>query len=357
MTTNYHERAAIIPGRSLTRSKAVFGEFAESGAGATVATIDGHVRLDCLCALGAVSLGNSDGVLSYPHRLEVEAAEIVLANVAPWASSIRFLTSGSESTHAALRIAKKVTGRPMALMGDWAYHGQQEWSSDVDYPLTRRFAHGADLSAFSAGWEDQIRAVFIEPHRWEPIDAEWLRSVRAFCDRVGALLVFDEIIWGGRWALGGASEYFGVVPDLACYSKALWNGQAGSCIVGNAALASHGECISGTFSGSPSSLVAVLRTVQTYRDEPVIETMWARGTQLRDGLDNILPPHVGVREGAPVHQRIHFYRPEAGTRFMRAMAERGVIWHPLVVNVMYAHTVQQIDTVIAAAAESLKEIA
>ncbi len=349
-----YERAKVIAGRSLTRSKAVFGKYADGGRGAAITDTDGVVRLDMLCALGAASLHNGGGVLSYPHRLEVEAAEMVLANVAPWASSIRFLTSGSESTHAALRIAKRVTGRSIALMGDWAYHGQQEWSSDLDYPWTKRFAHGADLSAFCAGWEQDVRAVFIEPHRWEPIDREWLCSVRRFCDRTGALLVFDEIIWGGRWALGGASEWFGIVPDLACYSKALWNGQTGSCIVGNAALAEHGEMISGTFSGSPVSLAAVLATVRTYRDEPVIETLWARGRQLAAGLDVVIPPDIALREGAAVHQRLHFFDAARGVRFMERMADRGVIWHPLVANVMYAHTPDDIDRVIAAAAASCK---
>jgi glutamate-1-semialdehyde 2,1-aminomutase len=349
-----YDRAGVIAGRSLTRSKAVFGKYAESGSGATITDVDGVVRLDCLCALGATSLSNGSGVLSYPHRLEVEAAEIVLAEVAPWASSIRFLMTGSESTHAALRIAKKVNGRPLALMGDWAYHGQQEWSCDLDYPWTRRFAHGADLSEFCRGWEDQVRAVFLEPHRWEPIDVAWLRSVRAFCDRIGALLVFDEIIYGGRWALGGATEYFGVIPDLACFSKALWNGQAGSCIVGNAALAEHGELISGTFSGSPSSLQAVIDTVQTYRDGPVIETLWARGRQLAAGLDVIVPKTLALREGAPVHQRLHFYEPAVGVRFMEGMAARGIVWHPLVANVMYSHTEQDIDRVLDAASSVVR---
>jgi glutamate-1-semialdehyde 2,1-aminomutase len=356
-----YDRAAIIAGRSLTRSKAVFGRFAAGGNGCMVIDEAGMARIDMLCALGAVSLGYEQapsigGVLSYPHRLEVQAAELVLEHVAPWASSIRFLMTGSEATHAALRIAQKATGRKRALMGDWAYHGQQSWSSDLDYPWTTRFAHGGNLAEDFAGRED-IAAVFIEPHRWEPIDVDWLREVQQFCNQSGALLVFDEIIYGGRWSLGGASHRYGITPDLACFSKALWNGQAGSCIVGNAALATHGEMISGTFSGSPASLAAVTRTVRAYVDRPIVQTLWRRGQQLANGLEAVIPPHIGIREGAPVHQRIHWHDPDHGVQFMHAMASRGVIFHPLCVNVMAAHTAEDIDRVVEAAMESVKEMA
>lgn len=352
-----YERAAIIAGRSLTRSKAIFKKHSSGGFGAYVVDSDGHARIDMLCALGAVSLWNGDGVLSYSHKLEPVAGEMVLRHVAPWASSIRFLQDGSGATQAALRVAKAATGRPIVLMGDWAYHGQHEWSNDPEFPWTKRYPHGADLDVFTDGWADTIRAVFIEPHRWEPIDVEWLRSVREFCTRVGALMVVDDIVYGGRWALGGSVELFGVIPDLACYSKALWNGTDGSCIVGNEALAKHGEIVSGTFSGQPKSLQAVIDTLNVYINEPVIETMWARGKQLADGLESVLPRSFAIREGAPVHQRLQYARQEDGERFMREMEKRDATWHPLVSNIMYSHTSDHIERVLDAAEQSLKAIA
>lgn len=355
--TDLYERASVIAGRSLTRSKAVFKKYAVGGLGPYIVDSDGAVRLDMLCALGAVSLGNGAGVLSYPHRLEVEASEAVLQYVAPWASSIRFLQEGSAATHAALRVAKAATGKQMVLMGDWAYHGQHEWSNDPSFPWTMRYPHGVDFSAFTDGWSHTIRAVFVEPHRWEPIDVQWLRSVREFCTRIGALMVVDDIVYGGRWALGGSVELFGVIPDLACYSKALWNGTQGACIVGNAALSTHGELVSGTFSGHPESLRAVIDTVRAYVDEPVIETLWQRGRQLATGLESVIPKDFAIREGAPVHQRLHFAIPENGERFMVEMAKRHTIWHPLVTNVMYAHTAEQIERVVEAAHESLEVLA
>jgi glutamate-1-semialdehyde 2,1-aminomutase len=350
-----YERAAIIPGRSLTRSKAVFREWAWEAIGSTIYAEDGREYIDMLCALGAVTLGYSNRepgranvVLSLPHRVEIEAAEAVLEHVAPWASHVRFTVTGSEACHAAYRIAKAATGRSRVLVGEWAYHGWHEWVSQC-----WQFEHGDDLSSVYRCDENDIAAVFIEPHRWEPIDPEWLRSVRAFCDRIGALLVFDEMIWGGRFALGGATEVFGVVPDMVCYGKAFGNGQPVAFVVGRDALAQHGEIVSGTYSGYPQGLQAVVDTIRAYTTHPVLDTLWARGAQLQEGLRRVIPPALGVCEGAPVHQRVRFFDPTHGQRFSDAMKARGILFHPACANVMYAHTEAQIDRVIAAAAESV----
>jgi glutamate-1-semialdehyde 2,1-aminomutase len=339
----------------MTRSKAIFGRWTHGPVGpAEVLGDDGGVYLDMLCALGARSLGYQRwesiedldfGVTSLPSKFEVDAAEAVLEHVATWASHVRFTVTGSEACHAAYRIAKAATGRSRVLVGAWAYHGWHEWVAQA-----KSFPHGCEL--FAEDGHD-IAAVFIEPHRWEPIDVNWLRSVRAFCDRIGALLVFDEMIWGGRFALGGATEVFGVIPDMACYGKAFGNGQPVAFVVGRDALAQHGEIVSGTYSGFPQGLQAVVNTIQTYTTQPVLETLWARGSQLQEGLRRVVPPALGVCEGAPVHQRVRFFDPTHGQRFSDAMKARGVLWHPGCANIMFAHTEAQIDRVIAAAAESV----
>lgn len=369
-----YDRASIIPGRSNTRSKAP-DRFVNLWADepryrATLLDVDGVERIDMLAALGARSLGYERvpppayGVGSLPHRFEVEAAEAVLEHVAPWASSARFFKTGSEATHAAYRIAKNATGRSQIFMGDWAYHGWHEWT-ELD---TLKFAHGSSLE--DDIWiEDRVAAVFIEPHRWEPVDVNWLRSVREFCDQVGALLVFDSMIYGGRWALGGASQYFGVYPDLECFGKAYGNGQAVAFVVGNRALADHGEVASGTHSGDATGLSALIETVKVYTSEPVISTLWQRGRKLQSGLREVIPPEIGVVEGEPVHQRIRFHEASAAPagaydyrtterplamRFRHGMAERGVICLPDAINVMYSHTTQQIERVIEAARETVR---
>lgn len=377
-----YDRALIIPGRSMTRSKSpdrLIRAWRLRSEGAYVWDVDGNRFLDMVCGLGAVSLGYREprycgpGVSSLPDRSEVYAAEAVLRHVASWASHARFCKTGSESCHAAYRIAKKATGRHAVIKGDWAYHGWHEWCDDA-----HTFAHGENLAELYPTWahwagEDpwqHCAAVFIEPHRWEPVDVEWLKSVRAFCDRVGALLVFDSMIYGGRYALGGASEYFGVTPDLECFGKAYGNGQAVAFVVGNDALKEHGEIVSGTYSGDVTGLSAVLDTLHTYTTEPVIETIWARGRQLMDGLKQVIPAELGTIEGNPPHCRIRFNDPQvAGPydyrtsearplshKFKDEMAKRGVLCVPDWFMTMYAHTEQQINQVIEAAAQSAKEL-
>lgn len=332
--------------------------FCTHGEGAILYTDRGPI-IDMLCGLGAISLGYaaqmSPGVFSLPHTCEVEAAELVLQYVAPWASSVRFTKTGSEACHAAYRIAKAATGRKEVWIGNWGYHGWHEWCVDVGYP-TLSFDHGDDPETWPVA---DLAAVFIEPHRWEPVDVDWLKAVRAYCDRVGALLVFDSMIYGGRWALGGASEYFGVIPDLECFGKAIGNGQSVACVVGNDALQQHGEMVSGTYSGDVGGLWAVCDTLETYASEPVIETLWTRGTQLQLGLDHICICHPELKarmEGQPVHQRLRFDDPATGKQFAGEMAKRGVLWHPDCVNVCYAHTEDQINQVIKAAWESVEAL-
>jgi len=357
--TSLYERAAILPGRSMTRSKKIFGRWATHGHGAVLHDTEGREYIDMLCALGAISLGyrapvvwDVGGVTSLPWEEEVTAAEAVLQHVAPWASWVRFVKTGSESTHAAYRIAKAVTGRSAVWIGDWAFHGWHEWCAESE----DIFRHGQDPATFNHRYPDTIAAVFIEPHRWEPVDVEWLRSVRAFCDRIGALLVFDSMIYGGRWHLQGTSGYFGVKADLECFGKAFGNGQAVAFVVGTERTKAHGEIPSGTYSGCTVGLSAVIDTLQEYTTQPVIDTMWARGRQLAAGLDALVsayPSLLKSRDGAPVHQRLTFQNPEHGGRFSAEMLSRGVIWHPGCTNVMAAHTPGQIDTVLIAARESL----
>ena len=396
---HYYQRAAVIPGRSSTRSKSP-GRFFDVGAGPMYALrgegcrlidVDSNVYIDTLSSLGAISLGYGevdatqellDGqIYSLPSFLEPIAAELVLAHVTPWASHVRFVKTGSEATHAAYRIARRATGRKMVLVASNAYHGWHEWCSfDGEARVSEsgtaaRYAYGVDWDRVGPeyfAWDD-VAAIFVEPARWQNADPNgWLAKTRVLCDRIGALLVFDEMIYGGRWALGGASQYYSVTPDLACFGKALGNGAPIALVAGRDALAEHGELASGTYSGDAAALAALCATVRTYTNAPVIETLWARGRQLRRGLkEAVVVSGVAARvEGMPVHLRLTFEADVVGSQgwgggwgndrvhgrmFAAAMARRGVLWHPDCVNVNYAMVEADIDQVVEAAAASLKE--
>lgn len=349
------ERALkVIPGGSLTRSKKVFGRFAAWADGAIVTDVEGRRYIDTMSALGAISLGyrpapTAGGVYSFPHQLEPVAAEAALQHVAPWASWVRFTKTGSEATHAAYRIAKAATRRNTVMRLTGSYHGWHEWCSECDGTLTPANAHIGIVASECA----DVAAIVVEPPRFTDMSIRRVRQLRWVCDEIGALLIFDSMIWGGRYALGGASEYYGVTPDLECFGKAFGNGQAISFVVGTDRTRDHGEIPSGTFSGETSGLAALVETLKVYTTEPVIDTLWARGRQLQDGLRALIPESLATCLGGPVCQRVTFTNPAHGQQFSDAMLERGVIWHPLVAMPMYAHTVSQIDQVLEAAKASL----
>jgi len=341
-----YDRAAIIPGRSMTRSKApdrLLKAWAVSGWGAMLMASNGREYLDLVCGLGAISLGygetpiTTSGVYSLPHECEIEAAEAVLEHVAPWASSVRFTKTGSEATHAAYRIAKAATGRPLVLGMRGAYHGWHEWCSPF-LPLDAYSGTGGDVAA-----------LIVEPSRFGEVEPAVIRGLRQWCDSVGALLVFDSMLYGGRWRIGGASEYFGVTPDLECFGKAFGNGEAVAFIVGREALAEHGEMVSGTFSGDATGLSAVCQVIERYRREPVIETLWERGRQLQAGLLAVLPPSFVTIDGAAPLTRLRFVNDADKIRFKDAMHAQGILTYPDWLMTMFSHTPAQIDQVIQAA--------
>lgn len=385
----YFELArTIIPGASLTRSKAPgrlfdigFGPlYAVSGDGCRIMDADGNEFIDLVSALGAISLGYGHPAVtraaceairtgwlpSLPHVLEVKAAETVLQHVAPWATSVKFVKTGSESTQAALMIAQRATGRTPYLRLRGSYHGWHAiWQDGADH--VRWFDVGQPMG----GVADGAAAIFVEPPRWELWTQAWLEDVRDEAARAGALLVCDEMVYGGRWALGGATAMSGVTPDLACFGKAIGSGAPIACIAGREALAEHGELISGTYSGDVAALAALVATITVYATEPVIETLWARGRQLLRGLREAATVFVSdsmavfpgaEMQGAPVHQRLRFLHLQPAAereclrRFSARMAAHGILFHPDVCNVNYAMTEADIERVVEAAILSMREL-
>lgn len=364
--SSLYERAAIIPGRSMTRSKSpdrLRRAWAAGGRGAILYDVDGREYIDMVCGLGAISLGYVDrhprhaGVYSLPHAIEIEAAEAILKHVAPWASCVKTVKTGSEATHAAYRVAKAATGRPYVLIADGAYHGWHEWTDAAyRFPVGYDFGprgyftipdpNGHGCRTFA---DEAVAAVFVEPPRFAPVDVDWLKAVRRYCTKRGALLVFDEMIWGGRWALGGCSEYTGVIPDLACYGKAFANGEAAAFVVGNQELASAGEIVSGTFSGDTTGLQSVVDTLRIYASEPVIDTLWKRAKYLYEGFSDAVPSSFCTLSQAAPLMGLNFVNPEHKVPFKDQMAGRGVLMWPDWLMVNYSHTEELLERVIKAA--------
>ena len=379
----------ITPGGSQTRSKSptayvrgTYPAYAIRGEGSRVQSVDGEWWIDWLCAMGANALGHNhpaiveavchqvrDGAIySLPHVLEVTVSERFCAAVPAGqrGGNVRWVKTGSEACAGAMRIARAATGRSVIVTSDQSYHGWHDGFTAIRpyHPGVPEEICGL-IAAFKYNDLDSLRdtlkkhdgrvaAVMLEPCLLEPPAQGFLPAAAAIARGMGALFILDEMILGGRLAYGGGSEYFGVTPDLACYGKAIGGGLPLACVVGRLELMKWATVISGTFSGDALALAACDAALSIYQTEPVIATMWARGTEFRDGLTNLikyagLPAHM---EGYGVHPRLAWDHPEANllmSLWLEWMAEGGVLVHPAGWNSSYAHSEDDVTRSLEAA--------
>jgi glutamate-1-semialdehyde 2,1-aminomutase len=246
---------------------------------------------------------NAGPVFSLGHRLEVEVAE-TLVDMVPGAEMVRFIKTGSEATTAAVRLARAATGREhIAMCG---YHGWHDWcightTRNAGVPvavrhLTHQWTYNdvGSLRAVFDAHPGQVAAVIMEPVGVDAPLPGFLESVLTLAHEHGALLIFDEVITGFRLAPGGAQEYFGVIPDLAAFGKAMANGYPLAAVAGRAAvmeLIASRVFISSTFGGDTVALAASLATMRRIREGGVIEHLWRQGARLAEGFNTLASEH------------------------------------------------------------------
>ena len=310
------ERAQrAIPLGTQTLSKApsqfvdgVSPKFLARGKGSHVWDVDGNEYIDYPMALGPILLGydhpavteavvkqvREGTTFTLMHPLEVEVAE-VLIDVIPCAQKVRFAKNGADATGGAIRAARALTGREHVVAT--GYHGYHDWyiaSTELrkgvpllHHDLTHPVAFG-DLAALEAELQRldrEVAAIIMELPATEPPPG-YLQAAIDLAHHHGALFVLDEIVTGFRYALGGAQEVHGVLPDLACVGKGMANGFPLAAVVGSdEAMSAFDEIFfSMTFSGETVSLAAARATLAVLRTEPVIEHIWKTGRELRAGL-------------------------------------------------------------------------
>lgn len=318
------ERArSVTPGGSQTLSKAS-GQWMQGpcpafivrGDGSHVWDADGREFIDYPMALGPVLLGHrfpavdraireqlDSGILfSLPHPLEVHVAE-QLVDTVPCAEMVRFCKTGSEATAAAIRLARAATGRDTVLF--CGYHGWHDWyagrtSRNAGVPkvvaslaLPFRFNDAGSLSRLLDIHAGKVAAVILEPAAAVAPSPGFLEQVARLTWAAGAVLVFDEVITGLRWARGGAQERYGIQPDLACLGKALGNGMPISALCGRADLMKQLDelFVSGTHGGECLSLAAARAVLRVSAEEPVVESIWKLGGKLSDGISEAIDRH------------------------------------------------------------------
>jgi len=349
---------------------AVFPHFAASARGYELTDTAGRGFVDWVSAWGPVLLGyghpevdaairaqlDAGPTLSLTHPIEIEVASL-LSEMVPCAEMVAFAKNGCDVLAAAVATARAATRRQIVLR-----HGTerfQEWSelqgfgASAGEPLMHEFPYddGEALGGLLERFSGQVAAVLMEPVRDVLPSPGYLPGVRELCDRHGALLVFNEVVTGFRLANGGAQEYFGVTPDLACLGKAMANGMPLSALVGRRRCMQRMPpfAFDSTYRGETLSLAAARAVLGILRREPVIEHLARIGSAVRSEFDDACAK-AGVRaalKGPP--QRMSFCFEDAGARTgeqLRALFVQECLKHGVLTNghllPCYAHDAEAV---------------
>ncbi len=309
----------VIPGCSQTFSKGstqyvegVAPLFLEHGKGCRVWDVDGNEYIDFVQGLLPNLLGYAhDGVnaavsrqlseghsFSLPHPLEIQLAER-LTRLIPCAEMVRFGKNGSDVTSGAIRAARAFTHRDhIACCG---YHGWQDWyigstTRNAGVPeavraLTHSFPYN-DTAALEKLLEEQngqFAAIIMEPVNFTEPASGYLQQVKELAHKHRALLIFDEICSGFHFGLGGAQKRYNVIPDMACFGKAMGNGFPIACVVGRADVMKTFEEIffSFTFAGEVASMAAAMAVLDVLETTDALPRMEANGKALQDGFNTL----------------------------------------------------------------------
>lgn len=351
--------------------------FLQKGKGSHVWDIDGNEYIDFVSSLTPVILGYcdpdvdeavieqmKDGVIfSLPHPLEVEVSELICSMV-PCAEMCRFGKNGSDGTAGAVRLARYYTRRD--IIASFGYHGWCEEFNGVTgrnggvpqavRALTKEFQYN-DIDSLHRIFKDnpsQVAAVIMEPMNSEWPRAGFLEEVKELTHKNGAVLIFDEVITGFRFALGGAQELFKVIPDLACFGKAIANGYPLSAIAGKAEIMLEMEKIHFSFTnaGECLSLAAAKATLNKLKRLNVPEALFQKGLRLKNAIIEMGQQWIS---GNPAWSFLHFSDQVQKTKIIQELIQRGILMigtH----NLNYSHSDEDIDRLIQAYREILPNL-
>jgi glutamate-1-semialdehyde aminotransferase len=286
--------------RRFCRGKPGGPQWIRSGSGAFVFDQDGRSYVDLVAGLGAVTLGHrvdqrTPCAFPLPTLSELRLAEKIQSMV-PWAWRMRFLKNGGDATSAAIRLARVYTGRDK-IVDFGNYHGCADQFIDAVHDGVPQCVRDlrvrlAPTLENLAQIDDQVAGVILEPLPISPFPDGFLHALRRRCSRMGAVLIFDEVISGFRAHPQGAAGLTGAVPDLTCAGKALGNGWPISVVYGDIDLMSCWERthLSATHWAEPAAMdaaVANLTTMQQF-DFWDRQKKWTWGGQLNNGYWSVL---------------------------------------------------------------------
>lgn len=393
---------SIIPGGAHTYAKGddqypeEMPVFIARGKGCHVWDLDGNEFIEYGMGLRAVTLGHafepvveaaSEQMLlgdnfSRPAKIEVDAASFLL-RIIDGADMVKFAKNGSDVTTAGVKLARAFTGRDLvAICGDQPFFSTDDWFIGVTEmnagipravsKLTLKFRYN-DIQSLRMLFDQhpgKIACVVMEAEATTPPQPGFLQEVKDLCEERGAVLMFDEMITGFRWHLGGAQKFHGVVPHLSTFGKALGNGFAISALVGKREIMRLGGLnhdqprvflLSTTHGAETHALAAAIETMRVYCQHDVVRFLWQQGSRLRAHVNQSVSENrlEGFFElvGRPCnlvyatcdqnHQPSQVFR----TLFLQELMRHGILAPSFVVS--FSHTDGDIDRTGEAVHDSL----
>lgn len=387
--------------------------FIDKAAGAYTWDADGQRYIDYVGSWGPMILGHAhpeviqavkdaaDKGLSYgaPTAIETTMADKV-CELVPSMEMVRMVSSGTEATMSAVRLARGYTGRDKIIKFEGCYHGHgdsflikagsgmltlgEPTSPGVpkalaEHTLTLEFNNADGLKQCFAELGDEIAAVIVEPIAGNmnciPPAPGFLETLRELCTEHGSVLIFDEVMTGFRVALGGAQSIYGVEPDMTTLGKIIGGGMPVGAFGGKREIMNHLAPLgavyqAGTLSGNPIAMAAGLKTLELISSEGFYDKLAASTSALLTGLQAAADKHgipfttnqVGGMFGlffTEVKNVENFAQVSAGNvqrfnEFFHAMLDRGVYLAPSAYEagfVSAAHSNDDIAATIAAAEE------
>jgi glutamate-1-semialdehyde 2,1-aminomutase len=418
--------ATVLPGACLGQNSLPpeLSFVVDRGEGARLIDLEGRSYLDYVLGSGPLLLGHAHPAIVravqeqvargstffWLSEASVRLAEAVVEAV-PCAEQVRFVSTGTEATMFASRMARTFTRREKILKFEGGWHGLHDYAmvgnwrvpSEAPYPypgpdiggvpkgalesvLVAPFNDLATTERLATAAGADLAAIIVEPlqRSIRPLPG-FLAGLRDLTRRLGALLIFDEVVTGFRLAYGGAQERYGILPDLAVYGKALTCGFSLAAIAGRADVMATADparkgsldyaALSGTLSGNALAAAAGLAALAELRRPGAYERLHALGERLRHGIARRaerLGVPVQVLGDGPIAQ-VFFADPAVAltsdralrsadgrkaTRFALECVQRGIFTLPgTKLYLSLAHTDTDVDWTLDAMEESLRAVA
>ena len=419
----YRKAVNLIPGgvNSPVRACKSVGTdpiFIDHAKGSKIYDADGNEYIDYVGSWGPMILGHGDDGVKHavskalekgssfgaPTELEIQLAELVIEAVDS-IEMVRMVSSGTEATMSAIRLARGATGRDAIIKFDGCYHGHADSllieagsgvatlgipgspgvpADFVKHTLSLPYNNAEYFKKVMASEGDRIACVIVEPVAGNmgmvPPVPGFLEALRAETEKAGTILIFDEVMTGFRVAYGGAQSIYSITPDLTCLAKVIGGGLPVGAYGGKkeimSQIAPQGPVYqAGTLSGNPLAMAAGIATLTHLKESGFYEKLDEKAQRLEIGLEKVLNKssvkaqvdRVGSMMGLFfTDQEVNNFDDaktcnlELYAKFWQKMTEEGVYLAPSQFECLFmsiAHSEQDIDQTISAAEKVLGELA